>query len=78
MSNGLPIGGWDTVYDPERMKMELVESLHACIEANRMSIYTVDGHGSSTERTHAKKGKKGRVSLSQNSRETTEKPPTNG
>ena len=36
--NNLPIRGWDNVLDPERMKMELVEGLLACVESSAMKM----------------------------------------
>jgi hypothetical protein len=38
LSNNLPIGGWHDVLDPERMKMELVEGLLACVESRAMKM----------------------------------------
>lgn len=32
LSNDLPVEGWHFALDPERMKMEVLEGLHACIE----------------------------------------------
>jgi len=49
LSNGLPIGGWDAVQDPERMKMELVEGLRTCMEANVMRKYVNEPHESSSD-----------------------------
>ncbi|EXJ56204.1 uncharacterized protein A1O5_12660 [Cladophialophora psammophila CBS 110553] len=49
LSNGLPIGGWDAVLEPERMIMELVEGLRACVETNAMGKYTEDPSESSSD-----------------------------
>jgi hypothetical protein len=37
--NNLPIGGWHAETNPERMKLEIVEGLQACIEGNAMQRY---------------------------------------
>ncbi|KAJ9503197.1 hypothetical protein H2202_001351 [Exophiala xenobiotica] len=62
LSNGLSIGGWDTVLDPERMKMELVEGFHASVQADAMSKYTNEPAEplSDSEQIYAKKSKKRR------------------
>lgn len=36
MSNNFPVEGWHTVLSPERMEMEIVEGLAACVENNVM------------------------------------------
>ncbi|KIW79860.1 hypothetical protein Z517_06475 [Fonsecaea pedrosoi CBS 271.37] len=62
LSNGLSIGGWDIVLDPERMKMELVEGFHASVQADAMSKYTNEcaEPSSDSEQSCAKKSKKRR------------------
>jgi hypothetical protein len=46
LSNNLPIGGWHDVLDPERMKMELVDGLRACVESNAMEKHRDKRHKS--------------------------------
>ncbi|KAE8358565.1 hypothetical protein BDV27DRAFT_163459 [Aspergillus caelatus] len=39
LSNNLPIGSGDTVLNPERMMLEVVEGLTACVESGAMTKY---------------------------------------
>ncbi|EXJ73556.1 uncharacterized protein A1O5_03317 [Cladophialophora psammophila CBS 110553] len=60
LSNGLSIGGWDIVLDPERIKMELVEGFHTSVQEGVMSKYMNEcGEPSSdSEQSCAKQSKK--------------------
>jgi len=44
LSNSLPIGGWHAVLSPERMKLEIVEGLQACVEGNAIQRYGDAAH----------------------------------
>ncbi|CEL07121.1 uncharacterized protein CDV56_101378 [Aspergillus thermomutatus] len=39
LSNGLPIGGWNTLLDPEPMTQEIIKGLVTCVEDNAMERY---------------------------------------
>ncbi|CEL01164.1 hypothetical protein ASPCAL00753 [Aspergillus calidoustus] len=39
LSNGLPIGGWDKVLNPEPMILEIINGLVTCVEENAMERY---------------------------------------
>ncbi|CRG92861.1 hypothetical protein PISL3812_09934 [Talaromyces islandicus] len=39
LANGLPIGIWDTVHDSNRMALEIVDGLTACVEDGRVIKY---------------------------------------
>ncbi|KAL2846621.1 hypothetical protein BJY01DRAFT_234522 [Aspergillus pseudoustus] len=39
LSNSLPIGGWDTLLDPEPMTQEIIKGLITCVEDNAMERY---------------------------------------
>jgi hypothetical protein len=39
LSNGLPIGGWDKVLNPEPMIVEIINGLVTCVEENAMERY---------------------------------------
>jgi hypothetical protein len=38
--NGFDIGSWDTVLDSERIQLDIVNSLIACIDSNAMQKYS--------------------------------------
>ncbi len=38
--NGFDIGSWDTVLDSERIQLDIVDSLMACIDSNAMQKYS--------------------------------------
>jgi hypothetical protein len=40
LSNGLDIGSWDTVLSSERMNMDIVSGLTACVESNAVQKYS--------------------------------------
>jgi hypothetical protein len=41
--NGLDIGSWNTVVDSERLQLDIVNSLMACIDSNAMQKYSRGG-----------------------------------
>lgn len=38
--NGFDIGSWDTVLDSDRIQLDIVNSLIACIDSNAMQKYS--------------------------------------
>lgn len=38
--NGFDIGAWDTVLDSERIQLDIINSLMACIDSNAMQKYS--------------------------------------
>lgn len=38
--NGIDIGTWDTVLDSERIQLDIINSLKACIDSNAMQKYS--------------------------------------
>ncbi|KEF54272.1 uncharacterized protein A1O9_09438 [Exophiala aquamarina CBS 119918] len=60
LSNGIPIGGWDIVLNPERIKMELVEGFHISVQEEAMSKYMNEWSepSSHSEQSCAKQSKK--------------------